>query len=107
LRSPPSATRRSTGSCPRRSTPSSPTSSRPCRPTPSAASRLDALVPDLVEALPPDPFSGKPLLYRTEKSGFLVYSVGENGKDDQGDIERANGKQPDIGFRYIRPKAQF
>jgi len=68
---------------------------------------LDALVPDLVEALPPDPFSGKPLLYRKDAEGFVLYAVGENGRDDQGDIERANGKQPDIGFRYIRPKAQF
>ena len=68
---------------------------------------LDALVPDLVESLPPDPFSGKPLLYRKDADGFVLYAVGENGKDDQGDIERAKGKQPDIGFRVRLPKPEF
>ena len=69
--------------------------------------KLDALAPDYVEALPPDPYTGKPLLLRKEKTGFVIYAVGENGTDDAGDIERANGKQPDVGFRYHRPKAQF
>jgi hypothetical protein len=31
-----------------------------------------------------DPFTGKPLIYRSTRSGFTVYSVGENGIDDGG-----------------------
>jgi len=68
---------------------------------------LDALVPDLVESLPPDPFSGKPLLYRKDAKGFVLYAVGENGKDNQGAIDRAGGKHPDIGFRVRLPKPEF
>ena len=68
---------------------------------------LDALVPDFIQAVPPDPYDGKPLRYRKEKGGFVIYAVGENGTDDAGDIERVNGKQPDVGFRVRLPKAQF
>ena len=68
---------------------------------------LDALVPDFIEAVPPDPFDGKPLRYRKEKGGFVIYALGENGADDAGDIERVNGKHPDVGFRVRLPKAQF
>jgi len=34
--------------------------------------------------LPTDPFSGKPFVYRREKTGFLLYSWGQNLKDDGG-----------------------
>ena len=68
---------------------------------------LDALVPDFIEAVPPDPFNGKPLRYRKEAGGFVVYALGENGTDDAGDIDRVHGKHPDVGFRVRVPKAQF
>ncbi|MFW6162336.1 MAG: hypothetical protein ACODAJ_06165 [Planctomycetota bacterium] len=68
---------------------------------------LDALVPDFVEAVPPDPFTAKPLRYRKDKTGFVVYALGENGRDDAGDVEADEGKPPDIGFRFRQPKADF
>ena len=34
--------------------------------------------------MPLDFFSGKPLIYRASKKGYLLYSVGVNGKDDGG-----------------------
>ena len=37
--------------------------------------------------LPSDPFSGKPLRYRASAQGFVLYNVGENGKDDGGSDE--------------------
>jgi hypothetical protein len=46
---------------------------------------LDALVPDFLSAVPLDPMSGKPLRYRRNESGFVMYSVGEDGRDDGGD----------------------
>lgn len=50
---------------------------------------LDALGPDFV--IPMDPFDGKPLRYRKENDGFLLYSVDEDGIDDNGNT-RAKGK---------------
>jgi hypothetical protein len=45
---------------------------------------LDALVPAFIAAVPQDPFSGKPLMYRKETDGYVVYSVDSNRRDDQG-----------------------
>ena len=46
--------------------------------------RLEELVPDLLPEVPIDPFTGKPLVYRREGEGFIVYSLGSNQKDDAG-----------------------
>jgi len=58
-----------------------------------------------------DPFNGKPLFYRSEGEGFLVYSVGLDQKDDGG-TPRPNDKEDprykegwDIVWRYPGPKA--
>ncbi len=45
---------------------------------------LDALVPGILSEAPIDPFTGKPLIYRREGTGFIVYSLGSNQKDDGG-----------------------
>lgn len=45
---------------------------------------LDELVPGLLKEVPIDPFTGKPLAYRREGEGFIVYSLGSNEKDDGG-----------------------
>ncbi len=37
-----------------------------------------------LDSLPIDPFSGSPLLYRNAKDGFVLYSIGEDFKDDGG-----------------------
>ena len=37
-----------------------------------------------MKTVPMDPFDGKPLRYRREGAGFVVYSVGETGKFDGG-----------------------
>jgi hypothetical protein len=51
--------------------------------------------PEALEALrlkdTNDPFTGKPLLYRAEDKGFLLYSVGEDLKDNGGRVRQ--GKQ--------------
>jgi hypothetical protein len=68
---------------------------------------LDALVPNFIPAVPSDPFDGKPLRYRKDATGFVVYTVGENGKDDGGDTQTRQGRPPDTGFRVRWPKAHF
>lgn len=45
---------------------------------------LEALVPAILKEVPIDPFTGKPLVYRREGTGFIVYSLGSNQKDDGG-----------------------
>jgi hypothetical protein len=45
---------------------------------------LEALAPRYLERVPEDVFSGQPLIYRPAKTGYLLYSVGVNGKDEGG-----------------------
>ncbi|MCC6321666.1 MAG: hypothetical protein IT438_09570 [Phycisphaerales bacterium] len=46
--------------------------------------RLDELVGVEIESLPLDPWSGKPLCYVRESSGYRLYSVGADGIDNAG-----------------------
>jgi hypothetical protein len=46
--------------------------------------KLDELVPRYLGRIPDDVFSGKPPIYKPSASGYLLYSVGPNGKDDGG-----------------------
>jgi hypothetical protein len=45
---------------------------------------LEELVPGILAEIPIDPFTGKPLVFRREGEGFIVYSLGSNQKDDGG-----------------------
>lgn len=45
---------------------------------------LDELVPHYLDAAPIDSFSGKSLIYRKREDGYQLYSVGPDGKDDNG-----------------------
>jgi len=48
---------------------------------------LEALVPGFLSAVPVDYMDGQPLKYRLNDNGsFTLYSVGEDGKDDGGDL---------------------
>jgi len=46
--------------------------------------RLSDLVPRYLSRVPTDPFTGKELIYRPQGTNWLLYSVGEDGKDDGG-----------------------
>jgi hypothetical protein len=46
--------------------------------------RLEDLVPTVLSEMPLDHYSGKPFVYRRKGSGYLLYSVYENGEDDNG-----------------------
>jgi hypothetical protein len=45
---------------------------------------LQALTPRYLPAVPGDPFSPAPLLYRSQCKGYVLYSIGPDGKDDGG-----------------------
>jgi hypothetical protein len=61
---------------------------------------LDSLVPEFMTTIPTDPVDGKPLHYRLKADGtFLLYSVGDNGKDDGGDPSLEKGCESS-GFQW-------
>ena len=45
---------------------------------------LADLIPTYLDAVPKDPFDGKDLRYKKLETGFVVYSIGEDGNDDGG-----------------------
>lgn len=45
---------------------------------------LAELLPDILKKIPLDPFTGDPFIYKKQDSGFIVYSVGNNLKDEEG-----------------------
>ena len=46
--------------------------------------RLQELVPELLTEVPLDPFDGNPLRYKRLPKGYVVYSVGPDGHDNDG-----------------------
>jgi hypothetical protein len=66
--------------------------------------RTGSFPPDLASLSPPppiDPFAHAPLQYHRQGAGFILYSVGENLKDDGGDVTRKGDAPPlDLGFAY-------
>jgi len=66
--------------------------------------RLDDVVPGYLPKVPVDPYSGWPLLYRTESHTYAVYSIGPNHRDDGADFGLLRflegGRQSrDVGMR--------
>jgi hypothetical protein len=62
---------------------------------------LKDLVPEFLKAVPVDPFDGKPLRYRHDPAGVVVYSAGPDRKDDGGAFDTLNTHRDgtDLGFR--------
>jgi hypothetical protein len=46
--------------------------------------RLDDLVTNFLSSVPEDPFTGHPMVYHTQGTNWLLYSVGRDGVDDGG-----------------------
>jgi hypothetical protein len=49
---------------------------------------LAELVPAQLRAVPTDPYNGQPVRYRVLGGGVVIYSVGPNGTDDLGNLDR-------------------
>jgi hypothetical protein len=58
-------------------------------------------VVEFLDAIPLDPFDGKPLRYKRLIDGVVVYSVGVDGVDDGGNLDRSRPTSPgvDLGYR--------
>ena len=52
---------------------------------------LRELVPDFLKSVPQDPFDGQHLRFRRRDSGYVVYSIGQDLADNQGE-EKTTGK---------------
>jgi len=65
-----------------------------------AASDLASLVPEFLPQVPIDLMDGQPLRYRLNADGsFLLYSIGEDGKDDGGDpVRLSKGSKPSFWY---------
>ena len=66
---------------------------------------LQDLVPEYLKTVPLDPFDGKPLRFRKLGRGFMVYSVGPDGKDEGGRGREESLKHDDVSFRVDRDGA--
>jgi hypothetical protein len=65
---------------------------------------LDALAPKYLAKVPGDLFTGKPLVYRPAEKGFLLYSFGPNGQDDEGRWYDDEPRGDDPSVRVPQPK---
>lgn len=61
---------------------------------------LEVLVPQFVDAVPLDPFTEQPVRYRQRGSGYVVYSVGPDLKDDGGRTDAPPPVQGPGGLPY-------
>lgn len=57
--------------------------------------RLEQLVPEILTAVPEDPFGDEPLKYRRAGAGYVLYSVGADGRDNGGLFDPGLGSTPD------------
>jgi hypothetical protein len=62
---------------------------------------LTELVPAYLPAVSRDPFDGQPMRYRKLADGVIVYSIGPDGQDNGGAMNRARptAEGTDLGFR--------
>jgi hypothetical protein len=65
---------------------------------------LASLAPKYLAKVPDDLFTGKPLVYRPTEKGFLLYSLGPIGKDDEGRWFDDDPKGDDPGVRIPLPR---
>jgi hypothetical protein len=62
------------------------------------------VAPKYLAKVPQDVFSGKAVIYKKQGDGYLLYSVGPNGKDDGGNWYNDEPKGDDPNVRMPRPK---
>lgn len=69
---------------------------------------LGELSPSILSAVPMDPFDGQSLRYRKQESGYLLYSIGPDLKDDGGKrvaagLNESTAPSFDLVFGVIKP----
>jgi hypothetical protein len=67
--------------------------------------RLAELVPAFLQEVPTDPYDGQPIRFRRLSDGVVIYSVGPDGRDNGGALERISHRVQgkDVGFQLWDP----
>lgn len=66
--------------------------------------RLDDLVPKYLSKVSLDPVDGQPMRYARKNGAAVVYSIGSDGKDDDGNVTGTEFERPtDDGFIINKP----
>lgn len=60
---------------------------------------LAELPKELLPAVPADPYTGEPIRFRRTENGVVIYSVGPDGQDDEGNLSPRSDPGTDHGFR--------
>ena len=68
--------------------------------------KLNNLAPKYLDRVPYDPWGNGPFHYDREKDGYVLYSVGVNGKDDNGPLRAHGPITDDIGIRIPGQKEE-
>jgi hypothetical protein len=68
---------------------------------------LAELAPKYLDQIPDDIFSGKPVIYKPEPNGYLLYSVGANGIDDGGQTLGDDPPGDDLVIRMPVPEPKI
>jgi hypothetical protein len=62
--------------------------------------RPEQLVPEFLASWPMDPIDGQPLRWLPRPDGLLIYSIGPDGKDNEGDLGRDGSRREDIDVGF-------
>ena len=66
---------------------------------------LDELVPEYLDEVPIDPFDGKPIKMKETDLGIVIYTIGDDEVDNDGQVEFGENRRPlDFGIRLLRPE---
>jgi hypothetical protein len=66
--------------------------------------KLEALMPKYLAKLPQDRFTGAALIYRPARKGYLFYSVGVDGRDNDGHTNKDDPPGDDLPVRMPLPE---
>lgn len=62
---------------------------------------IDAIAPKFLDVIPTDPFDGKPLRFKKLTQGYVVYSIGKDGKDNDGkEKDNSNKSETDYDVAF-------
>jgi hypothetical protein len=63
--------------------------------------RLEQLVPQFLASVPLDPYDGRPLRYQRTATGFVVYSIGADRRDNGGQERPQRGAVKEFDDTFI------
>jgi hypothetical protein len=66
--------------------------------------KLSELAPRYIAQVPNDIYSGRDLIYRPSETGYLLYSLGVNGEDDEGRFFDDELEGDDLAIRMPLPE---